>query len=76
MFMQLFKRHRDVVSWNYEYLKTYNTCIIQHVIPIKEGVKPFQQKLRKKHLTVELLIQKELNKSLDVWIIFKVHHTT
>jgi hypothetical protein len=64
-FMQLFKRYRDVFSWTYEYLKTYDTCIIQHVIPIKEGVKPFQQKLRKIHPTLEPLIQKELKKLLD-----------
>jgi hypothetical protein len=48
-FTQLFKRYRDVFSWTYEDLKTYDTCIIQHVIPIKEGVNPFQQKLRKIH---------------------------
>jgi hypothetical protein len=70
--MQLFKKYRDVFAWTYEDLKTYDTHIIQHIIPIKEGVKPFQQKLRKIHPTLEPLIQKELKKMLDAWIIFKV----
>jgi hypothetical protein len=54
----------------------YDTQIIQHVIPIKEGIKSFQQNLRKIHLTLEPLIQKELKKLLDARIIFKVRHLT
>jgi len=46
--------------------------IIQQVVPIKEGTKPFQQKLWMVHLMLEPLIQKELWKSLDAWIIYKV----
>jgi hypothetical protein len=64
-----------VFAWNYEDLKTYDTRIIQHIISIKDGVKIFQQKLRKIHPTLELLIQKELKKLLDVWIIFKVRNS-
>jgi hypothetical protein len=56
MFTYFFKRYHDVFSWTYEYLNTYDTHIIQHVITIKEGVNPFQQKLRKIHLTLELII--------------------
>jgi hypothetical protein len=72
-FTELFKRYRDVFSWTYDDMKTYDTQIIQHVIPIKEGVKPFQQNLRKIHPTLKPLIQKELKKLLDAQIIFKVH---
>jgi len=50
--------------------------IIQHIILIKEGVKPYQQKLTKVHLSLESLIQKDITKVLDVWIIYKVHHST
>jgi hypothetical protein len=75
-FTQLFKKYHDVFAWTYDDLKTYDTQIIQHVIPIKEGVKPFQQKLRKIHPTLEPLIQKELKKLLDAQIIFKVCHST
>lgn len=55
----------------YDDLKTYDTHIIQHVIPIKEGKIPLQQKLRKFRLMLEPLIQNELRKMLDAWIIFK-----
>ena len=58
----------------YEYLKTYDTHIIQHIIPIKAGVKPFQQQLRKIHPKLEPLIQNEVKKLLDAKIIFRVRH--
>jgi hypothetical protein len=54
----------------------YDTNIIQHIIPLKEGVKPYQQNNFKVHLTLEPLIQKKLKKLLDAHIIFKVHHST
>ena len=46
-FISLFRQYKDVFAWTYEDLKTYDTKIIQHVIPIKVGVKPYQQRLRK-----------------------------
>ena len=36
-FISFFKQCKDVVSWTYEELKTYDTKIIQHVIPIRVG---------------------------------------
>ena len=62
--------------WTYEDLKTYDTKIIQHVIPLKEYSKPFHQKLRKMHPSLESLVKKELNKLLTTKIIFPVQHTT
>lgn len=59
-------------AWNYDDLKTYDTHIIHYVIPIKEEVKPFQQKLRKVHLMLDPHIRKELRRLLDALIIFKV----
>ena len=59
-FVGLFKQYRDVFAWTYEDLKTYDTSIIKHVIPIKAGVKPYQQPLRKMHLKLEPLIQSEV----------------
>ena len=41
-FINLFKQYKDVFSWTYKELKMYDTKIIQHVIPIKAGVKPYQ----------------------------------
>jgi hypothetical protein len=35
-----------VFAWTYEDLKTYDTAVIEHKIPLKEEAKPFRQKLR------------------------------
>jgi len=64
-FVCLFKQYRDVFAWTYDNLKTYETHIIQHIILIKEGVKPSHQKLSKLHPSLKLLIQKELTNLLD-----------
>ena len=62
-------------SWTYEDLKTYDTRIIQHVIPIKVGIKPYQKPLRKMHPKFKALIQSEVKNLLDAKIIFKVRHS-
>jgi hypothetical protein len=46
-FIKLFKEYKDIFTWTYDDLKTYNTKIIQHVIPMKPQTKPFQQKNEK-----------------------------
>ena len=58
VFMKLFKEFKDVFTWTYEDLKTYDTKIIQHVIPLKEYAKAFQEKLWKMHPLLELLVKK------------------
>jgi hypothetical protein len=40
-FINLFKEYKDVFSWTYHDLKTYDTNIIQYIIPMKEYLKPF-----------------------------------
>ena len=42
-FIKLFQQYKGVFSWTYDDMKTYDTRIIHHIIPIKAGVKPFQQ---------------------------------
>ena len=71
-FMKLFREFKDVFVWTYEDLQTYETKIIQHIIPLKEDAKPFQQKLRKMHPSLEPLVKKELKKLLVTKIIFPV----
>jgi hypothetical protein len=44
-YLKLFKQYQDVFAWSYKDLKMYDTRIIQHTIPLKPKVKPFQQKL-------------------------------
>lgn len=36
-YVELFKEFQDVFAWSYEDLKSYDTSIIQHTIPLKEN---------------------------------------
>jgi hypothetical protein len=45
-YVKILKEFIDVFSWKYEYLRTYDTNIMEHKIPLKEEAKPFRQKLR------------------------------
>ena len=74
-FVKLFKEYKDVFAWTYGDLKTFDTNAMQHVIPLEKDVKPYQQKLRKMHPSLEPLVKKELNKMLDAKIIFPIRHT-
>ena len=74
-FMKLFREFKDVFAWTCEYLKTNDTKIIPHVIPLKKDAKPFQRKLRNMHPSLDPLVKKELNKLLMTKIIFPIRHT-
>lgn len=41
-YVDLFKEFQDVFSWIYEDLKSYDTSVIQHTIPLKPNQKPFK----------------------------------
>jgi hypothetical protein len=43
---ELLKEFVDIFAWQYSDLKTFNTEIIQHKIPLNKDTKPFRQKLR------------------------------
>jgi len=45
-YVKILKEFADVFAWKYEYLRTYETNIIEHKIHLKEETKPFGQKLR------------------------------
>jgi hypothetical protein len=40
--IKLFNAYQDMFAWMYDYLKTYDTCVIQHTIHIKKDSKPFK----------------------------------
>eukprot|EP00253_Pinus_taeda_P011398 PITA_11398 len=71
----LLRQYKNVFAWNYDELKTYNTSIIQHSIPMIDNEKPVQQKIRKIHPNLENQIKTELNKLLKARIIFPVRHS-
>ena len=74
-FIKLFKKYKDIFAWDYLDLKTYDTSIIQHTIPMISDDKPIQQELRKIHPNLEIQIKSELNKMLKDKIIFLVRHS-
>jgi len=71
----LLRQYKNVFTWNYDELKTYNMSIIQHVILMTDNEKLVQQKLGKIHPNLENQIKTELNKLLRVKIIFPVRHS-
>jgi Mg2+ and Co2+ transporter CorA len=63
-FINFPKQHNDFFSWSYDDIKTFDTSIIQHTIPMLSEEKPVQQKLRKIHPNIESQIKNELNKQM------------
>jgi len=62
----------DVFSWDYSDLKTYDTNIIQHTIPIKPNKKPFRQKLRRLNPKSLPSIEKEVNRLYKLGIVVPI----
>ena len=42
-FTELLHEFQDVFAWSYEDLRGFHPTLIQHAIPIKEGVKPVKK---------------------------------
>ena len=68
-YVDLFKEFQDVFAWSYEDLKSYDTTVIQHTIPLKPNQKPFKQKLRRINPVLLPLIEKEVKKMFEASII-------
>ena len=68
-YLNLMKRYTDVFAWSYEYLKEYDTSIIQHTFPINPREKPFKQKLRRSNPKLLPIIEKEIKKLFNAKII-------
>ena len=68
-YVELIKEFQDVFAWSYEDLKSYDTSVIQHTIPLKENQKPFKQKLRRINPVLLPLIEKEIKRMHDAGII-------
>lgn len=68
-YVELFREFQDVFAWSYEDLKSYDTSVIQHTIPLKENQKPFKQKLRRVNPVLLPLIEKEVKNMYEAGII-------
>jgi hypothetical protein len=56
-------------------LRTFDTYIIKHKIPLKPGVKPFKQKLRQINPILLPIIETEVKKFLDAKIIVPLRYS-
>jgi ribonuclease HI len=74
-FTELLYEFQDVFAWSYEDLLGFDVVLIQHAIPIKEGVKPIRKKQRPINHAIEATIRKELEKLLKANIIFPVKYS-
>ena len=72
----MLKEYIDVFAWSYEDLKTYDTGIIQHKVPLKPIVKPFRQNLRRINPALFCIIEKEVKKLLDAKIIVPLRYSS
>ena len=73
-FTELLHELQDVFTSSYEDLRGFDPSLIQHAIPIKEGIKPFRQKQRPINTALKAIIRKELEKILKDGIIFLVKY--
>jgi ribonuclease HI len=73
-YTELLKEFADVFAWTYEDLKTYDTSIIEHKIPLKEEARPFRQKLRQINPMLLPVMEKEVKKLLDAQIIVPLRY--
>eukprot|EP00253_Pinus_taeda_P031465 PITA_31465 len=68
-YVDLFKEFQDVFAWSYEDLKSYDTSVIQHTIPLKPNQKLFKQKLSRINPMLLPLIEKEIKRMFEACII-------
>jgi hypothetical protein len=74
-YKDLLRQYNYVFAWSYDELKMYETSIIDHKIPLKPGVKPFRQKIRKINPIMLPMIEKEVKKLLDAKIIIPLRYS-
>ena len=74
-YISLLKKFVYIFAWSYEDLKTYDTSIIQHNIPLKPNTKPFRKKLRRINPALLPIIE-EVKKLLDAKIIVPLQYST
>jgi hypothetical protein len=74
-YTKLLKEFSDVFSWTYEDLRTYDTSIIEHKIPLKENTKPFRKKLRQINPMLLPVMEKEVKKLLNEKIIIPLRYS-
>jgi len=67
-YTELLREFVDVFTCTYEDLKTYDTTVIEHKIPLKGEAKPFRQKLRQINPMLLPIMERKVKKLLDAQI--------
>jgi hypothetical protein len=76
--MMSYSKNTNMMSyftWSYDELKTYDTIVIEHKIPLKLGIKPFRQKLRQINPILLPVIEREVKNLLDAKIIVPLRYS-
>jgi len=68
-YIELFKEFQNVLAWSYEDLKSYDTSVIQHTIPLKENQKSFKQKPKGSILYFFLSLRKKSKKCMKLALL-------
>jgi hypothetical protein len=74
-YADLLQQYKDMFAWSYDELRTYDTTVIEHKIPLKPGVKPSRQKLRKINPILLPVVEKEVKNLLDAKIIVPLRYS-
>lgn len=66
-FIKLLRQYMDVLAYSYDDLKSFHPKEVQHDIPLKR---------RQYNPKILDTIHSEIQKMLNAWIIFLIHHST
>jgi hypothetical protein len=72
-FAKLLGGFQKAFAWSYKHLRGFDPGLTQHVIPIKEGMKPARKKQGPNKSAFKATCQKELEDFLRAGIIFLVY---
>jgi hypothetical protein len=73
-YKDLLRQFKDIFAWSYGELRTYDTTMIDHKIPLKPGVKPFRQNIRQNNPILLLVIEREVKNLLEAKIIVPLRY--
>ena len=71
----IMKEFADVFAWEYSDMKTYDTAIIQHRIPLEKDTIPFKQNLRPINPLLLPVVEKEIQNLLNAKIIIPLRYS-
>jgi len=74
-YKELRGQYKDGFAWSYKELRTYDTTMIEHKIPLKPGVKPFRQTLGQINPILLPMVEREVEKLLDAKIIVPLRYS-